>query len=110
TPLHPPRPPTPPGAVAFALAATRVHIGTPLAVRWSLPWRDARVTVELYALDGRRVARLAHESAARGNEERGFALEGLSPGVYMASLRAHPASGAGELTRFLALRVDGVTP
>ncbi|MEO7866814.1 MAG: hypothetical protein ABIU54_04160, partial [Candidatus Eisenbacteria bacterium] len=42
TPLHPPRPPTPPGAVAFALAATRVHIGTPLAVRWSLPWRDAR--------------------------------------------------------------------
>lgn len=110
TPLAPPRPPAPPGAVAFALAATRLRIGAPLIVRWSLPWRDARITLELYALDGQRAARLAQDLAARGTEERAFPLVDVPPGVYLAALRAHPASGRGELTRALALRVDGVVP
>ncbi len=109
TPLLPPQPPAPPGAVAFTFASARVRPGDPLTVRWSLPWRDARVTLELFALDGRRAARLAHELPARGTEERAFVLADLAPGVYVAALRARPASGSGELARTLALRVDGVT-
>ena len=108
TPLSPPQPAAPPGAVAFTFASARVRPGDPLTVRWSLPWRDARVTLELFALDGRRAVRLAHELPARGTEERAFALADLAPGVYVAALRAHPASGSGELARTLALRVDGV--
>lgn len=110
TPLSPPQPPAPPSAVAFTVASARVRSGNPLAVRWSLPWRDARVTLELFALDGHRAARLAHELPARGTEERTFALADLAPGVYVAALRARPASGSGELARTLAVRVDGVMP
>ncbi len=110
TPLAPPRSPAPPGTMAFALAATRLRNGAPLGVRWSLPWSDARITLELFALDGRRVARLAHELAVRGMEQRVFALSDVPPGMYMAALRAHPAKGSGELARAVVVRVDGVTP
>lgn len=110
TPLAPPRPLDAAGAATIALLQPRLRAGAALALRWSLPWRDARLSAELYALDGQRVARLAHELPARSSEEHSFAVTSVAPGLYVLRLRAHPASGVGELVRTWAVRVDGMVP
>ncbi len=110
SPLAAPRPPTALGPVTFALATTRLRGGAPLVVRWALPWRQAHITLECFALDGRRVARLATAAPARATEERSFSLGDLAPGMYLAALRARAVSGVGECTRVAAFRVDGVAP
>ncbi|MEQ1834426.1 MAG: hypothetical protein ABL977_15375 [Candidatus Eisenbacteria bacterium] len=108
TPLAPPRPsePTPGG---FRAQPRRLHAnGETVQFAWELPWESARVTLELYDLDGRRTRRLAGPVASGAHGERPVQLEALLPGVYLAVLRAE--SDTGSLTRVTALRVDGAQP
>jgi hypothetical protein len=105
TPLAPPRvaPPAPGG---FRADPRRVSTaGETVTFAWELPWPSGRVTLELYDMEGHRTRRLAGpvESGARG--ERPVALDALSPGLYLAVLRAE--SSEGSFTRVAPLRVDG---
>jgi len=105
TPLAPPRvlPPAPGG---FRAAPRRVSAaGETVNFAWELPWSNARVTLELYDLEGHRTRRLAGpvDSSARG--ERPVLLESLAPGIYLAVLRAE--SDEGSFTRVTPLRVEG---
>ncbi len=105
TPLTPPRqlPPTPGG---FRADPRRVRAGgETVKFAWELPWPNARVTLELYDLEGHRTRRLAGpvDSGVRG--ERPVLLESLAPGIYLAVLRAE--SVEGSFTRDAPLRVEG---
>ena len=74
---------------------------------WELPWSSARVTLELYDMDGHRKRRLAGPVPSGAHGERPITLDALAPGVYLAVLRAESTdSEAGTLTRVTALRVD----
>lgn len=108
TPLAPPRAsePTPGG---FRAQPRRLRAGgETVQFAWELPWESARVTLELYDLDGRRTRRLAGPVASGAHGERPVQLDALLPGVYLAVLRAE--SDTGSLTRVTALRVDGAQP
>lgn len=108
TPLAPPRPAEPvPGG--FRVHPRRLHgSGDTVQFAWELPWESARVTLELYDLDGRRTRRLAGPVPSGAHGERPVTLDALAPGVYLAVLRAE--SDEGSLTRVTALRVEGARP
>lgn len=108
TPLAPPRaaPPVPGG---FRASPRRLHgNGDTVQFAWELPWESARVTLELYDMDGRRTRRLAGPVPSGAHGERPVTFDALAPGVYLAVLRAE--SDAGSITRVTALRVDGARP
>ena len=108
TPLAPPRPAEPvPGGFRAHPRRLRAS-GETVQFAWELPWESARVTLELYDLDGRRTRRLAGPVPSGAHGERPVRFEALVPGVYLAVLRAE--STAGSLTRVTALRVDGAQP
>lgn len=108
TPLAPAsRPETVPGG--FRAEPRRLRIGEDtVRFAWELPWESARVTLELYDLDGRRTRRLAGPVASGAHGERPVTLGALVPGLYLAVLRAE--SDTGSLTRVAALRIDGARP
>jgi len=107
TPLAPPRAPEPvPGG--FHADPRRLRPHDTVRFTWELPWEAARVTLELYDLDGRRTRRLAGPVPSGPHGVRPVALDDLSPGLYLAVLRAE--SSDGSLTRIAPLRVDGSRP
>ena len=108
TPLAPPRAAEPlPGG--FRVHPRRLQgAGDTVQFAWELPWESARVTLELYDLDGRRTRRLAGPVPSGAHGERPVTLDALPPGVYLAVLRAE--SNDGSLTRVTALRVEGARP
>jgi hypothetical protein len=108
TPMSPPRAPEAvPGG--FRAEPRRLHAGgDTVRFTWELPWESARVTLELYDLDGRRTRRLAGPVPSGAHGERPVTLDALLPGLYLAVLRAE--SSDGSLTRVTALRVEGARP
>lgn len=108
TPMAPPRAPEAvPGG--FRAEPRRLRIGADtVRFAWELPWESARVTLELYDLDGRRTRRLAGPVASGPHGERPITLDAVVPGLYLAVLRAE--SDTGSLTRVAALRIDGAQP
>ncbi len=106
TPLSPPRPP-PALASRFALGSRRLAVGATGHMAWALPWPRARLTVELYDLAGRRVARPIVEAAVPARGERDWPLGSLAPGIYVVMMRARPESGSGSLSESRALRIEG---
>jgi hypothetical protein len=108
TPLAPPRVPVAvPGG--FRAEPRRLHAGgDTVRFSWELPWEAARVTLELYDLDGRRTRRLAGPVPSGAHGERPVTFDSLLPGLYLAVLRAE--SSDGSLTRVTALRVEGARP
>ncbi len=87
----------------FELAPRRVHENGDLRLAWRLPWSRARVTVELFDLDGRRAGVLVQDVASTASGERHVKLEAAREGLFVAQLRAR--SDAGTLTRAVLLRV-----
>src|SRR5262249_35317475 len=111
TPLAPPTPAQPvPGG--FRADPRRLKPGRDtVRFAWELPWESARVTLELYDMDGHRTRRLAGPVASGAHGEQPVTLESLAPGIYLAVLRAEStASEGGSLTRVTPLRVDGGRP
>ena len=108
TPMAPPRTPLAvPGG--FRAAPRRLRAGgDTVYFAWELPWPSARVTLELYDLDGRRTRRLVGPVPSGAHGERPVTLDALPPGLYLAVLRAE--SNDGSLTRVTALRVEGARP
>jgi hypothetical protein len=105
TPLSPPRmvPPVPGG---FRADPRRVRAGgETVRFAWELPWPSGRVTLELYDLDGHRTRRLAGPVDSGRHGERPVMFESLTPGLYLAVLRAE--SSEGSFTRVVPLRVEG---
>ena len=108
TPMTPPRArDAVPGG--FRVEPRRMRIGNDtVRFAWELPWESARVTLELYDLDGRRTRRLAGPVVSGSHGERPVTLGAVVPGLYLAVLRAE--SESGSLTRVTALRIDGAQP
>jgi hypothetical protein len=110
TPLRAPVPLAPLPS-RFTLEPRRVPPGAPrVTLSWALPWPGARVAVEVYDLEGRRVARPILDLGVRGRGERTLVLGGLTPGLYLVVLRARDDASAATLTETRALRVEGVVP
>jgi len=108
TPLAPPRT-LPPLAGALEVAPRRIAAGADVRMSWSLPW-DARLTLELHDLAGRRVGALRPEGPAARRGEFAWRAAGLPPGLYLVTLRARAADGSATLTRTLPVRLRGSTP
>jgi len=103
TPLAPPRV-LRAGALEFEIAPRRVaEPGGEVTLAWRLPWPRARVTVELFDLDGRRAAVLLHDVASTAAGERRVRLDGARPGLFVAQLRAR--SDTATLTRAALVRI-----
>ncbi|HET7225796.1 MAG TPA: hypothetical protein VFK69_08795 [Candidatus Eisenbacteria bacterium] len=102
TPLRPP-PVSPPIAGRFEVTPRRVRAGAPLHCAWALPWERPRITLELYDLAGRRVARGGAPGLARGATD--WLPADIAPGAYAAVLRARGPSGA-EIVEARAVRVE----
>jgi hypothetical protein len=103
TPLASPRE-LPPLAGRFSLAPRRLLAGQAATLEWMLPWPRARLSIEVFDLAGRRVAREAGRLvAARGQG----ALPPLpGPGVYLVALQATAESGAGVVRESRVLRLE----
>jgi hypothetical protein len=109
TPLRPPRTPEPIHA-AFQIAPRRLHAGGDLEIAWSLPWPSGRVAVEVYGLDGQRVAEPVPETEVVGTGRRRWPATALTPGVYVVALRASDRARGESLVETRALRVEGLAP
>jgi len=108
TPLAPPRA-AEPVAGGFRAEPRRLHPqGDTVNFAWELPWSSARVTLELYDMDGHRTRRLAGPVSSGTHGEQPVTFDALAPGLYLAVLRAESADGS--LTRVTPLRVDGGRP
>jgi hypothetical protein len=108
TPLAPPRP-VEPVAGGFRADPRRLRTdGETVNFAWELPWGAAKVTLELYDMEGHRQRRLAGPVDSGVHGERPVTLDALAPGLYLAVLRAESADGT--FTRVTPLRVDGTRP
>ena len=108
TPLAPPRP-VEPVAGGFRADPRRLHPdGDTVHFAWELPWGSAKVTLELYDMEGHRQRRLAGPVPSGVHGEQPVTIEALTPGLYLAVLRAESADGT--FTRVTPLRVDGAKP
>jgi hypothetical protein len=109
TPLAPPR-----VAAAiharFELSPRRLRAGGELGLAWALPWPTGRVAIEIYSLDGRRVAEALPEAEVPGLGERRWLAEGIAPGVYIVALRASDRGRRESLVETRALRIAGFVP
>ena len=107
SPLSPPRA-LPPAARRFDVSPGRVAgSGGRVSLVWALPWPRARVRVDLYDLDGRRIAELMPDAGAAGRGTRELALAGVPPGVYWVVLDARADGEPERLAEFRPLRVLG---
>lgn len=109
TPLKPPRAPEPIHA-GFQIAPRRLHAGGELEIAWALPWPTGRVAVEVYGLDGQRVAQPIAETETVGSGRRRWPAAALAPGVYVVALRASDHARGESLVETRALRVEGRVP
>jgi hypothetical protein len=108
TPLEPPRAP-PPLASRLEVVPRRWRAGaTAVRLAWSLPWPRARVSIEVYDLAGRRIARALDSAAVPGRGHADWDAAALPPGLYLLALRA--SDGAAALTEARAVRVTGAEP
>lgn len=108
TPLAPPLS-RPPVAGGFRVDPRRLRAsGETVRFSWELPWPSPKVTLELYDLEGRRSRRIAGPVASGVRGEKPVTLDAMSPGLYLAVLRAE--SDDGTFTRVAPLRVDGDRP
>jgi hypothetical protein len=108
TPLAPPRA-IAPVAGGFRVDPRRLRTdGDTVTFAWELPWSGAKVTLELYDMEGHRTRRLVGPVDSGVHGERPVTLDALAPGLYLAVLRAE--SAAGTFTRVTPLRVDGTQP
>ena len=99
-----------PLATRFQMTPRRVRVGVAARLAWSLPWERARVSIEVYDLAGRRVRRALPETASAGRGECEWSAEGLSPGLYLATLLARAETGNQALRETAAFRVEGAAP
>jgi hypothetical protein len=109
SPLQPPRRPVAIRA-GFEITPRRLRAGATLEIAWSLPWPQGRVAVELYDLDGRRVARAVPETETARAGRRQWPTGELPPGLYVVALRASDRARAATLVESRALRIEGLTP
>ena len=109
TPLAPPlRPPA--IHAGFEIAPRRLHAGESLEIAWALPWPAGHVAVEVYGLDGRRVARAVPETETARAGRRRWPVGAVPPGVYVVALRAWDRSRSESLVESRSLRVVGQAP
>ena len=109
TPLAPPRKPAAIHA-GFEITPRRLHAGEALEIAWTLPWPAGRVAVDVYGLDGRRVARPVPETDTARAGQRRWPVGEVPPGVYVVALRASDRSRAESLVETRALRIEGRVP
>jgi len=105
TPLRPPRSRAP-LARRFECAPRRLQAGGTASLAWDLPWPRAHVSLELYDLAGRRVARPLEEFAAPARGERTWSAGAVAPGLYVALARARPDGNGDWIVERSALRLD----
>src|SRR5437899_84320 len=83
TPPPPPRP-LEPVAGGFRADPRRLHPdGDTVTFAWELPWSSAKVTLELYDMEGHRQRRLAGPVDSGAHGERPVTLDALAPGLYL---------------------------
>jgi len=91
----------------FECAPRRLREGGAATLAWDLPWPRARISLELYDMAGRRVARPLEEFPAPARGERLWSAGAAAPGLYVTLARARP-DGSGEwIVERGALRIEG---
>jgi hypothetical protein len=106
TPLRPPHARNP-LARRFECAPRRLPEGGAATLAWDLPWSRAHVSLELYDLAGRRVARPLEEFLAPARGERGWSAGAVAPGLYLTLARARPDVSGDWIVERGALRIEG---
>jgi len=106
TPLRPPHGRLP-LARRFECAPRRLGVGGAATLSWDLPWSRARVSLELYDLAGRRVARPLEEFLAPARGERAWSAGATAPGLYVTLARARPDGNGDWIVERSALRIVG---
>ncbi len=106
TPLRPPRSRSP-LARRFECAPRRLREGGAATLAWDLPWSRAHVSLELYDLAGRRVARPLEEFLAPARGERAWSVGATAPGLYVTLARARPDGSGDWIVERSALRIGG---
>jgi hypothetical protein len=102
----------PPGVHAplahhFECAPRRLRAGSSARLEWELPWPRGRVSLELYDLAGRRVARPLEEFTAPARGGRSWSPGDLPAGLYVAVARARPAGDGEPVVERQPLRIEG---
>ncbi|HVP14152.1 MAG TPA: lamin tail domain-containing protein [Terriglobales bacterium] len=108
TPLAPPVAATPLSR-RFACSPRRLRADGTARLAWDLPCPRSRVSLELYDLAGRLVARPVPEFDAPPRGERSWRAAEIPPGVYVALARARPPSG-DPIVESSAIRIEGRAP
>ena len=106
TPLRPPRSRAP-LARRFECAPRRLREGGAATLAWDLPWPRAHISLELYDLAGRRVARPLEEFLAPARGDRAWSAGAVAPGLYVALARARPDGSGDWIVERSALRLEG---
>ena len=81
--------------------------GGTATLAWDLPWSRAHLSLELYDLAGRRVARPLDEFLAPARGERAWSVGAVAPGLYVALARARPDGNGDWIVERSALRIEG---
>jgi hypothetical protein len=106
TPLRPPHARAP-LARRFECAPRRLREGGAATLAWDLPWSRAHISLELYDLAGRRVARPLDEFLAPARGERAWSVGAVAPGLYVTLARARPDGNGDWIVERSALRIEG---
>jgi hypothetical protein len=106
TPLHLPHARVP-LARRFEFAPRRLCEGGTATLAWDLPWSRAHISLELYDLAGRRVARPLDEFLAPARGERAWSVGAVAPGLYVTLARARPDGSGDWIVERSALRIEG---
>ena len=96
-----------PLARRFECAPRRLREGGAATLAWDLPWPQAHVSLELYDLAGRRVARPLEEFLAPARGERAWSAGAAAPGLYVTLARARPDGSGDWIVERSALRIEG---
>ena len=106
TPLCPPHARAP-LARRFECAPRRLREGGAATLAWDLPWSRAHISLELYDLAGRRVARPLDGFLAPARGERAWSVGAVAPGLYVTLARARPDGNGDWIVERSALRIEG---
>jgi hypothetical protein len=96
-----------PLARRFECSPRRLREGGAATLAWDLPWSRARISLELYDLAGRRVARPLEEFLAPARGERAWSAGAVAPGLYVTLARARPDGSGDWIVERSALRIEG---